>query len=182
MSTPAAQGLHDDDAEAFRGGVLEAPRPGRGLGIQEVELDLAEIPGVGIDDFLKIGQVAMEGESDLPRAAIGLASIQEAGRAERLHALPVLAEEAMEQVVVDPIGPEALQLAGQDGVHVFSSLDRAGRELGGQPDPIAQGSLEQLSQEGLALSHVVGQGGIEVIGSALGLSIFPPFSGRRMQP
>lgn len=47
----ALEGTHDDDGEAFAGGVFEALGASLGEFVHIVPLDLAEIPIIGIDDF-----------------------------------------------------------------------------------------------------------------------------------
>ncbi len=116
----------------------------------------------------------MVGEACKADPPVGFGSLQEVDHTEAGQLLPWLGAHAVQQVAVDPIGPETLQLAGQNTLHVFPRLDKPVRHLCGEEYLVPVAGGQNVTHETFAVARgiveagaVVGEGGVDVVHSVI---------------
>ncbi len=82
------------------------------------------------------------------------ARFEEVDDAERFHAVPRGAAQAVEQVEVEVVGPEAFELLGEEPVHVAALPAEAERHLRREVDALAPTAGERFPHKRLALAHL----------------------------
>ena len=123
-----------------RGSMMMTPRPfeaaySRPCGtclvllVQEVVLDLAEVPVIGVHDPLEILSRAVEGKARVDYAAVGFGFVEEIGYAQLFNIVPQITDESMDEVIVDMVGIELLQLGIQETVHILPAFRPASWEV-----------------------------------------------------
>ena len=120
----ATQRLHDDHANPLARGVTQ-PIGARLIGlVQVVVLDLAELPGVSVDDALEVFRQTMERKPDVGDAPVVLGCFQKFQHAKPVHSVPQGTVQRVHQIVVDAIDAKAFKLRVQIAVHVGASLQQ----------------------------------------------------------
>ena len=90
----APEGFHDYDRPYARGsGVAQSLQPSLVIFIQDVELDLAHLPVIGIDNILKYRQIIVEGEAGIFNLTGFYCLIEEIQNAHLLYYVPHLSFE-----------------------------------------------------------------------------------------
>ena len=154
----AAQRLHDDNGDAFRGSGPEAIHARLGGFVQIIVLDLAEIPVIVLQDLQELVRVAVIRKADVPDGARLFLPGDPFADAEFFQLLPLgEIRELVHQVVVDVIGAKPFQTfievpvdGGRPVNHVLGEL---GRDEDLIADPVA---LEDFAQRRFASGIQVG--------------------------
>ncbi len=160
-------GFHDDDRDGECGGKLVAGAPGLLLDVEEVVLDLAEVPRPVAQDEFKLLVDLVEGEAevdDSPRPLL-LYEVVEHSQVHHLEEGGLV--EGVEQVEVEVLHTDTVCLIGEDSLGVVETLDLPAGELGGDLEGRAVIPLEKRAEVRLTLSPVVGVGGVVVGDPAL---------------
>ena len=122
----ALQRLHHDDAHALLGGVAQTRVARLELGVHVVVLDLSERPAVVlVADAHEVCSGAVEGEgreADAPVATSASRKSMTPRPFIRSQRRPV---QTVEQVEVEVVGPEPLELLGEEAVHVARTPGRS---------------------------------------------------------
>ena len=106
------------------GCIFETCRTCLVLLVQEVVLDLAEVPVVRIHDPVEILPGAMEGETCIFNAAVVFGFVQKISNAEVLDRVPEFAHESVDEIIVDMVCPEFLQLGIKERVHILPLFNK----------------------------------------------------------
>ena len=149
----ALERLHDHDAHALAGGVIQSRLAGLEARVGVVVLHLAERPLVVlVADAHEVGRLAVERERRETDEALCLRALEELDDAQVAHSVPRLAIEAVEQVEVEVVGLKPLELLGKEAVHVGAFLEEEERHLGREVDALAPTSGERFADKRLALA------------------------------
>ena len=135
--------------------------------VEQVELDLAKVPVVPLDDLSEGVGGSVEGEPRVRNAPVAPGVVEGSKATQALHGFPAFAGEGVEQVEVNGVRLEAPDLLVQEAFPVALGLDKERGALGGELDAPAVAILEGATDERLALAAVVGIGRVHVVDASL---------------
>ena len=162
----APQRLHDDHGQALRVRVAQSGNAGLGMLVQVVELDLAEIPVIGVHQRLELFRAAVEGESDVPNLPGRLLAFDPLPDAQPAQARPGRGViEHMHEVIIDMVGLQALQLLPEIPLRVPCLADIVLGKLRRDIDPVPEAVLLQERAEA-HLAAGIDVGRVEIVDAA----------------
>ena len=157
----AAERLHDDHGNPFRGRGLQTCDARLGGFVQIVVLDLAEIPVVILQDFQEVLRVSVIGKPDIPDGSGFFLFFDPAGDPELLQPLPLGGvRQHMHQVIIDVIRLQAGELLPEGFLHAGKAADHILGQLGGDIHlsadavPLQHGSQQRFAS-GIDISGVI---------------------------
>jgi len=113
------QWFHDDNSNAAGCSIRQPRKASLVVNIKDIELDLAHIPDIAVNDLFEKRQLIMERESRVPDPTVCLSPVEEFQDTQITHLTPRALVQGMQQIEINMICLQFLQLPIEQPVKVI---------------------------------------------------------------